>query len=651
MSPTNLLARPLPHPPWIAGVIENVDDPSLIPRGTLAAGENLVPERAPRLATRGGSRIVLTLHDDQGTPAELTHVLGGAPKAKTGAVVIGWSDTQDKHYAYALTSDMAFAGASEALSRTVFPAGTGTWQVSSPGRPVFASLFEKLYVSDADPNYSSRKHMVEIDAVIPPGIITQTFDFDPSAGAAAIPKPYCVEEYNNVLFMAGYGDETNPDAPALVRHSFLARSPYAADGFDKDAYNTIGAKDDRVTGMKKGRGLLLVAKANEIYRVSGFGRAYPGWQYQVEGVQNTHGYGIENPLALEQAEGYWYGIGKEGPFRTDGFSVDSLMGPRQSTWQGIDRLDLAWVRYHPERRLVLFGVHVTAGAPDTSYPWVLLAWDTARQVWQPDWKVTGSSVRFFSAVTVASTSAQGPSAGPSAPSTTLIHSQGWTANWTNGDATAETEYWEKDVTGGGSWNLKTTVAAGVATYVVTGRKPTNAYQWRVRHKKNGVFSAYTADQSVTTLAIQIAQPDSDVDNADGWSSAPLYQLLDEYPNHFEDYTQNTVPVSGSKAFTVGLANVTDRSTNVGHIIRARARLAAGTASDSFTVELMQGAVVKATLSTSNLDSTFRDYEYTLTGGQADSITDYTDLRLRVTYALFSGGPATCQVDTVTFEAP
>src|SRR6266566_9603000 len=108
MATTNLRASPIPLKPPVGGLVENVDDPDLVAPGTISEGENLVPERAPRLATRGGSRVMLTLHADGGG-AELTSVLGCAPKAATGAVVIGHSSVESKHYAYAVTSDMAFA--------------------------------------------------------------------------------------------------------------------------------------------------------------------------------------------------------------------------------------------------------------------------------------------------------------------------------------------------------------------------------------------------------------------------------------------------------------------------------------------------------------------------------------------------------------
>ena len=416
---------------------------------------------------------------------------------------------------------MAFAGANEGASRSAFGA---TWERATPARPVIASLFEKLYVADATVAYASRSPLAVIDAATPPGVSVPTFAFVAGGAGAAGLKVYCCEEYNNVLFVAGYDNEETgyDDDPALVRHSFLAKDPAAADGFDKDAYNTIGAQGDRVTGMKKGRGMLLVAKANELYRVTGFGRAYPGWQYAVEGISNTFGFGVANPLAFEHAEGWWFGIGKEGPFRTDGVSVESLRGPRQRTWAGIDKLDQAWVRYHPERRLVLFGVHVISGAPDTTSPWTILCWDLTRDVWAPNWRIAGN-VRLFSVTPNASTAVAAPTAAPSGLSTTGVTTTGWTCNWTNGDATAETEVSIRDVTAAGSWIVVAIAAAGATTYAVTGKFSHNEFEWRVRHRKSGVYSGYAGPLTVKTL---LAAPTISVHNPSGGAIPSVPWLLD-----------------------------------------------------------------------------------------------------------------------------
>ncbi len=65
---------------------------------------------------------------------------------------------------------------------------------------------------------------------------------------------------------------------------------------------------------------------------------------------------------------------------------------------------------------------------------------------------------------------------------------------------------------------------------------------------------------------------------------------------------------------------------------------------------MQGAAVKATLFTTGLGSTTTFLSYTLSGAEADAITDYSDLRLRVTCNVgnYSG---TMYVDRVEFEVP
>lgn len=427
------------------------------------------------------------------TGVELGHVVALAQKAALGAVAIGWSPGTTRHYAYAVTADMAFAGATEALSRTALPAD---WNRATPGRPSIANLFEKLYVADATLLYSARSNLVCIDALTLPGIVEPTFQFD--VGPAAALRPYCLEEYNNVLFIAGYGDESAGDAPALVRHSFLGQPPDAALGFDKSAYNTIGAKGDRVTAMRKGRGILIVAKANELYKISGFGRAYPGWQYQVEGIQNTEGYGVENAAAFDHAGGYWFGIGKQGPFRTDGITVDSIVGPRQRTWAGIDHYGESWVRYHPERNLMLFGVHVQSGAPDDTYPWIILAWDCARNVWQPNWRMA-TNTRFFTARSVASAPGAGdaPVAPPVAiePDPALITTTQYEPRWTNGDPTAQTEFWEN--VDGGAYAFQQLLDPGVTTFVRAAEEH-HIYRYKLRHRKSGILSAYSNDVQALT---------------------------------------------------------------------------------------------------------------------------------------------------------
>lgn len=494
---TQLLARPRNFAGWVRGLIQKGDH-AVVPLGTIEAGENFVAVAGGGLRTRGGSRIVLTLLD--GSSNEVAHTPLLVPFTPCGMIAIGWSDALNKHYAYRLTANGAVFDTDMPTSRhDLTGMAAGAWNNGTvPARPVAAELWEKLFVCDANITYASRNTFFSINSA--GALVEPTFAF--GAGAAQAIRPYCLEEYNGVLFIAGYGteDASDADRPEMLRHSFLGKSPDAADGFDPFAFALIGAKGQRITGLRKGRGILLVAKENELFRVTGFGRAYAGWQYTIEPVMNTAGLGVSNPLALAFAEvngaGYWYGIGKSGPWRSDGFGVETLVEPRD--WRDINLETTSWVSFHPDRRVVLFGVHpaVAVSGRSTTHPWKIWAWDVDRDVWTADWVVTGSDPAYATACpsgTIAT-----PSGPPTGPSTTSITATGFTANWTCADASAETEYWEKTGTAG-TWALASVKTATTATHVVTGKVGHQDYYWKVRHRIGSVYTDYAAEQTVQTL--------------------------------------------------------------------------------------------------------------------------------------------------------
>ena len=494
---TRLAGGSRPVPGWVQGLVEDAEPGTLAP-GTIEDGKNFVPTPAGRMRTRGGSRVMLTLNDDN-TEAEIDQVLAIAPFTGIGAIVIGWDLAETDHYAWLIDSDAAFAITDEANSRfalaTALPSWSGATYGAAAARPNMAEVWEKMFVADATIAIGTRSELIAIDTA--GSVSTQAFDF--SAAGDLVPRPYCIEEYNGVLFMAGYGTETGGDLdrPEMLRHSFLGRDPDSATGFDADAWNLIGSKGQRITALRKGRGLLLVAKEDEFYRVSGFGRAHAGWQYQVEQVNNTRGLGITNPKALTYAEGFWWGVSNSGPIRSDGFSVDLLVGPRKPSWRGTDSLVEAWVVHHPGRRLMLFGLHpveTETGRSDT-FPWRVWAWDMERSVWQPNHEF---GIDLSHAAAITTSSAEGPTAAPSSPVTSSETTTGYTATWTNGDATSETEYWEKDPDTG-TWALDTVLAAAATTTgALTDLLNHKSYRWRVRHTKNGIPSNW--DVEAGTLA-------------------------------------------------------------------------------------------------------------------------------------------------------
>ena len=103
-----------------------------------------------------------------------------------------------------------------------------------------------------------------------------------------------------------------------------------------------------------------------------------------------------------------------------------------------------------------------------------------------------------------------------------------------------------------------------------------------------------------------------------------------------DYAESDL-APASSAFAVDLSTVEDPVSSSGHIMRwRRGKNAAGGAQIDLTVQLRQGYTgegAQGTLinsfSDTNIPDAFATTTDTLTGGEADTITDYTDLQLRL----------------------
>jgi hypothetical protein len=99
-------------------------------------------------------------------------------------------------------------------------------------------------------------------------------------------------------------------------------------------------------------------------------------------------------------------------------------------------------------------------------------------------------------------------------------------------------------------------------------------------------------------------------------------------------TSEANPSSSACAFD--LSTVSDPVSSTGHIMRwRRAKDAASGGQIDLTVELRQGYTGEGsqgtlinTYSDTNLSETFAGQTDTLTGGEADAITDYSDLQIR-----------------------
>lgn len=463
-------------PGWLR-LIEDADPSASIesgyPIGVMDEATNFCRTEAGRYEVRGGSLDKLSLVD--AVPNPMTSVITGERYSQTGVAIVAHRSTSSRHYAF------LYDGGLTALSQRV---DLG-WNIATPAKARIVELFEELFIIDATAGTpASRQAMKYVTSAGAVG----TVQGDLGAGLEDL-SPLAHEVWNNVLFMAGQ-DSLRASSPAMLRHSFLGRSPRAANGWNKDAYAIIGSKGDPINALSAGH-FLLIAKGHELYRLSGFGRALEGWQYAVQPLDNTDGIGVEWPGALCYVEGRWFGVGYGGPFVTDGEEIVSLVGPRRRSWRAVSGLDRAICRFHPERRVVLFGLcTASATRPNTFWQFAVDSNEWVGDLVPP----VGANDAFSIPATVA----QGPAAAPGVITVTHASATETATQGTLvlGDATAYTRVW---VDKGAGFVLETTLAPGVNAWSVAGLTKGTKYPVKMDHLKNGIASAFNAEADSFTL--------------------------------------------------------------------------------------------------------------------------------------------------------
>ena len=134
--------------------------------------------------------------------------------------------------------------------------------------------------------------------------------------------------------------------------------------------------------------------------------------------------------------------------------------------------------------------------------------------------------------------------------------------------------------------------------------------------------------------VQICVPTSDISNAGAWSDAQFgngdTELWDELDEKIEFADDDTSAVKSppnpqpTDTFEVKLDPCIDPLLSTTHKIKIRVR-----GVTPIKIQLFEGATLRAESGTFNPTNTYQTFEYTLSGGEIDSITDYSDLRIRV----------------------
>jgi hypothetical protein len=128
-------------------------------------------------------------------------------------------------------------------------------------------------------------------------------------------------------------------------------------------------------------------------------------------------------------------------------------------------------------------------------------------------------------------------------------------------------------------------------------------------------------------------PDSDLSSTN-WinelgQSTNLYQSIDEATPNDSDYIRSQED-PGSYIYEASLQDPTDPSTSFGHKVYYRYRKEPGPVGQvDMVVRLKQNTTTIASWTHLDVPATWTDGEGTLTSGEADSITDYSALRIEI----------------------
>lgn len=158
---------------------------------------------------------------------------------------------------------------------------------------------------------------------------------------------------------------------------------------------------------------------------------------------------------------------------------------------------------------------------------------------------------------------------------------------------------------------------------------------------------------------QFGRPDNDDSigswTDDGGGTTNIFENINQVTPNDSDYVRSEVDPSSS-VYITGLSSVTDPVSSSGHIVRYRYQKgeSGGGAPGVIDViiELREGTSVIASQTHNGITTTVTAGTFTLTGGEADSITDYSNLNIRLTSDKSSGTRTSWgQITWAEFEVP
>lgn len=488
--------------PFPGGVVDAANPLTIEGKGVLRYARNGVLSGLGRLIVRPGTEVAITLMDDQGAPVACTSVCAVIAFGD-GCLAVGHSTITSKFYLYWLNDSLTGWYTNMkvlTVSATATPVGV-LWTATAA--PVVVLIAEGLGVAYiAHNNAGATFKTMKFDSNPAPATLAA---FQADLRGAGLEDTYFrgVVSFQQHLWGWGYGSQAagDNDRPELLRFStpfFGAMS--AVDNFAVG--HRVRSQRERIVSAVVAGDVLQVGLNYALWPVSGFGRN--SWDKS----RPTDGsYGFAGPLAAcEARDGWLYYWSHRGPLRVLGRSRPEPLWPRvEVASAGVINDSTVVASFDSDRDQVIFLYQ----NPTNGAVRALGAYDTIRDAWLgPDGDI-GLGIRC--AGLVQATLAPGPAGAPTTASTDTIGNSAATAHWINGESGPGTlSQLEYRIQGSTPWTVATsTIAAGATSYQITGLLAGTAYEWRLKHVRNGQSSAYlgpVAGSQFVTLVMGLLPP-------------------------------------------------------------------------------------------------------------------------------------------------
>ncbi len=516
---------PFPFGPFDKGVIDG-GNIALDLRGVAKKLRAFYADGIGRLRIAPGTKVAMTLKDDQGVPANITSVVALAEFA-SDALAVGHSTVTSKFYLYRFNADLTgWFNAAGALQSNLNaePVGVLWSTAASPAKVLIAEGLGEAFIAhnEAASTFQTRKYSVS-------GGLTNLL-----ADLRGLGNEVCyfrgVVSFQQHLWGWGFGSLAagQGDRPELLRFGYPIFGTVGGSYFAQVDSFTVGHRvqsaRERIAGAIVAGQVMYVGTQFSMWPVAGFGKN--SWDHSRPA--STH-YGMAGPFAgtptgpeQESDEAFYWS--HRGPLVVSAYQVTPLWDALPETIKGIvDPQNIVCAPDLDTDQVLVFYRGPTSGTQR-----LLVAFDVRRRIFfgpDRDMLTPAGCAAHISIPTVGGGVAAGPSAPPNTPSTTNIGGSVATANWVNGDSSpGVTTIIEYKRTADATWIVAAEVDSSILSYQFTGLADNTQYHWRAKHRRNGQDSTYLGPVAGTTFttAAQLAPPTNCALERIPPSGAPVY---------------------------------------------------------------------------------------------------------------------------------